>query len=283
MKHDGRKRDVAAESYAVLVADLFCGLEVDVFVDRNGVAAGLAHDFDVSRGIAAHEERGVSALFTNVVEELCERLGAELFKVLGGDLRNQRVNNSDNIHTGVDEVFRHLARGLVAVVEQVMDKLVVQKHVEENVCAAQMRCQRERTGDQAVQSGGIADFFLDTAHGFAHERDASVVRAGERAFAGDNGSISHFGSQRMGCNAGRAVIRPHQVAAKDFRFDLKIENAALAVRLEHAVDLEKAFRQLIGALEHLRRGIAFQTGGISAGKRDPCGARRRLTLKRCQQ
>ena len=56
MKHDGRKRDVAAESYAVLVADLFCRLEVDVLVDRNGVAAGLAHDFDVSRGIAAHEE-----------------------------------------------------------------------------------------------------------------------------------------------------------------------------------------------------------------------------------
>lgn len=28
MKHDGRKRDVAAESYAVLVADLFAGLKL---------------------------------------------------------------------------------------------------------------------------------------------------------------------------------------------------------------------------------------------------------------
>ena len=276
MQHHGGQRNIAADGDVVAIRYLFCGNDVHVFVDRDGIRRGFAHYLDVPRCVTADEERGECALVADMREDFRKRLMQKLTEVIHGDLRNQRINHGYNIHPRLDIIAAHALAALGAVGEQFLDIILVVIHIHEDVVAAQMARQRERPADESVERGGFANRGLHAAHGGEHHRQPAIgfIRQGAIARHG------HGGFQRMRLDGRRAVIRPEQFATEHLGLQLQIEHNRLPVGLIEFVHLQQRIHEGILICEHLGRVCANEFTRVYAGKGNP-GRARRFLMTEC--
>lgn len=157
------------------------------------------------------------------------------------------------------------------VIQQAVDIFLAVKHIHKQIAAAQMRGQGERTGNQAIQTGRIADGLFYPPHGTADQGNAAVAGAGNGADAGDDGLIIFIAGQRVGGNRRGTVICPCQITAQNFCLYLEVKNTALAIRLEHTVDLKKTLNHFIFVLQELRGSVSQKPSSMGTGKGNPGG------------
>ena len=282
--HDRGQRDVAADRDVVAVGD-FLGLDdVDVLVDGDGIGLGLAHALDVTGGIAADEEGGERALLADVVEDLGVGLDHVLVEIVRGDLGNQRIDQRDDVHAGLDVVVGHLHRGACAEREQLGDLVLEVVHVGEDLVAAQVGCERERTANQAVQRGRVADLFLHAAHDLEHVRDAAGFLGRDLAVARRlRRLLVVLGLERVAGDRRRVVVCPSQIAAEALRFDLQVEDDRLTVGTVQLVDLEQRLDCRIGVGQELGCRVSLEVTCMDAAERHPRGTLDFLVLQRAEQ
>ena len=211
MKHDGRKRDIAADGHIVFIADGLGCKDIHIFVHRNRIRRGAAHHLDIAGGIAAHKKgRERLFFFTQIAEQFSVGCGEEFFKVIRRDLRDQRVHYGDHIHTCVQIKIAHALGTVRTEAQQVLHIVLVVEHIHEDIIAAQMAGQCERPAQQPIKGGGISHGLFHATHGRKHHGHASAFGCGKRAAARHR----HRVGQRMRRNGGRAVVGPHQPAAQ---------------------------------------------------------------------
>ena len=244
------------------VGDLLGLHDVHVFVDGDAVGPGEAHRLDVLGGVPADEEGGRDVPFAHGGEELRVGLAQERFEHVRRNLGNERVHGGDDVAARLDVVPGDLTDDVLAVVHERLDPVLVVVHVHEDVGPAQVRGERERAAHETVH-GDVRLGRLETPHDVEDERDAPFVLSD--ALGGND----QLAAQGMRADRGRGVVVPCEIAAEDFRLDLKVEHGRHAVRRILGLRLKAAFEQLVRVLKHLLRGIALEVGNLGTGVGNP--------------
>ena len=73
------------------------------------------------------------------------------------DLRDQWVDNGDDIHASIRVQVDHFERRLSGVGHQFLNIILLEDQVHEQLIAAQMGGQGERAADQAIEGSVITD------------------------------------------------------------------------------------------------------------------------------
>ncbi len=279
MQHDRSQRNVAANGNLIAIRNLLCRDDIHVFIDGNRIRAGFAHGFYVSRCVSANEERRECPALANMRKQVGKRFVQELAEVLDRNLRHQRVDNRDHVHSGFHIVAAHALAALGAVRQKLLHIVFVVVHIHKDIVAAQVARERKRAADQAVERGGFTNRRLHAAHRGEHHRNTPVLLRRKRACA----RHGHRGFQRMRFDRRGAELRPNQLTAEHLCLKLQVKDNRLAIRLIELVDLQQRINQRILVRQHLGCVCTNQFTRVNAGKRNPRRALRLFVSQRSKQ